>query len=99
MNLSRAHTDFVKSRIEHEIEVLLFDAAIQITNDERRRQFLESACSAAPDRLAKLSKLVGSRDQAEELFAELIDARDHMVAEFVADSPDSVDRFTSRRTS
>jgi hypothetical protein len=75
----------MKTDIGTTIDMLLFDAAIQFDENDHRRIFLESTCATHPDRLARLTKLVGYHDESESNFAVLIDARDAMLAEIALD--------------
>jgi hypothetical protein len=71
----------MKTDIDHTIEMLLFEAAIQLDESNDRRIFLESACASNPGRLAKLTKLVRYHDESESGYAAMLDARDHLLTE------------------
>jgi hypothetical protein len=71
----------MKTDIEQTIEMLLFEAAIQLDENEDRRIFLESTCASAPGRLARLTKLVRCHDESESVYAMMLDARDHILAD------------------
>ena len=71
----------MKTDIDHTIEMLLFEAAIQLDASDDRRLFLESTCASDPGRLARLMKLVRYHDKSESDYASMLDARDHILAD------------------
>lgn len=71
----------METDIGHTIEMLLFDAAIQLDENDDRRIFLESTCAYDPGRLARLTELLRYHDESESDYAMLLDARDHILAE------------------
>lgn len=80
----------MKTDLNHAIETLLFEAALQLDKSDDRRLFLESTCASDPGRLARLSKLVRYHDKSESVFTTMLDARDRLLADIANDGSSSL---------
>ena len=57
-----------------EIELLLFDAALQISDEPRRRAFLDQTCAGHPEMRGRLEELLEAHRQSDAYFSGVTEA-------------------------
>jgi eukaryotic-like serine/threonine-protein kinase len=65
---------FLMENASHEIELLLFDAALQISDESTRRAFLNQTCAGHPEMRRHLEKLLEAEKQSDAYFSGVTEA-------------------------
>jgi serine/threonine protein kinase len=80
-----------------EIEMLLFDAALQTSDEPTRRTFLDQTCAGHPEMRARLETLIEAHRQSDAYFAGVTKACTAVAEPFLpappADAPEAIDRI------
>jgi serine/threonine protein kinase len=80
-----------------EIEMLLFDAALQIGDEPTRLAFLDQTCASQPEMRARLEDLLDAHRQSDAYFSGVTEACSAIAEPFPTtpppDAPESIDRI------
>ncbi len=84
-----------------DIELLLFDAALQISDEPTRRAFLDQTCACHPEMRGRLEELLEAHQQTDAYFSGVTEACAAAAEPFppksLADSTDTIDRIGAYR--